>query len=297
MGGGPGYAAHVSRDLAEDLVGFVQKARASGWRGDDIEKILATATELKSYLDEVGAEWEVYYRIMSETVGTDEWKQLQLMVDSSNKQAARFHLITTLSAADKGYRSLDSFVSWFVAGVGASLGLIVANLDKISPYIQFGALKWALGLVVVALVLVGIAKFFGSIVCASAGGMERALSEIDAWRERGWDFPSDRALDHAREQGTPRWFRYYPKFLRTTDPSQITRQTYARLAVAGISSLIATVLVTAALVIITAGLTLGAAKSTATPSASKPPSTLPRARSGLPAEPGRTSQPAAPRTR
>ena len=55
--------------------------------------------------------------------------------------AARGALLATAEAASAAH---SSFVGWLLAVSGASFALLVANLDKIVPYIYLRSFKWAL---------------------------------------------------------------------------------------------------------------------------------------------------------
>ncbi|MFX1722776.1 hypothetical protein [Stenotrophomonas sp. AS1] len=74
-----------------------------------------------------------------------------------------------VAAADQGFRSLDVFVTWFTAGTAAALGLAAANLPKLQGLISMSAIKSATPWLGVALLLVLISKFFGSLICTMAG--------------------------------------------------------------------------------------------------------------------------------
>jgi len=79
-----------------------------------------------------------------------------------------------IAAADKGFRSLDVFVTWFTAGTAAALGLAAANLERLTGLISMAAIKSAMPWLAAALLLVLASKFFGSLICTMAGAADEA---------------------------------------------------------------------------------------------------------------------------
>lgn len=161
--------------------------------------------------------------------------------DKEVRQAANLIRLASFAAADQGFRSLDTFASWFVGGTAAAVGLMIANSEKVEPFVTSLDLQWALIKVVVALGLVGVAKFFGSLVCTMARGTERVLEVVDLWEKRGWPIPSSEALQAARDAALPIPFRWIPKKLarRSDDPLVQARQIMRFLMIAGLSTLTA----------------------------------------------------------
>lgn len=170
--------------------------------------------------------------------------------DTETRQAANLIRLASFAAADQGFRSLDTFASWFVGGTAAAVGLMIANFEKIEPFVNSLDLQRALVMVVAALGLVGIAKFFGSLVCTLARGTERVLAVLDQWEKRGWPIPSAEALQAAREATLPAPFKWIPKKFRqrSDDPLVQARQIMRFLFIAGISTLTAVVFVILVLV-------------------------------------------------
>jgi hypothetical protein len=65
----------------------------------------------------------------------------------------------TLSiAAQKMSAALDSFSSWLVAGFGATLALLIANLDTVSSFIIGGTIKCSAVLFLVSACFACVAK-------------------------------------------------------------------------------------------------------------------------------------------
>ncbi len=87
------------------------------------------------------------------------------------------------AGADKGYRSLDVFVSWFVAGSAAALGLAAANLEKLQWAVSAAGIKDGLPLFGCILILVLASKFFGSLICTMAGAMEASVGVMKQFDE------------------------------------------------------------------------------------------------------------------
>lgn len=166
------------------------------------------------------------------------------------KQAATLTRMASFAAADQGFRSLDTFASWFVGGTAAAVGLMIANFEKIEPFVGNLDLQWALVKVVIALGLVGAAKFFGSLVCTMARGAERVLEVVDQWEKRGWPIPSEKALQAAGEAALPAPLSWVPKkfMKRSYEPLAQARQIMRFLMFAGLSTLTAVGLVIAVLV-------------------------------------------------
>lgn len=158
--------------------------------------------------------------------------------------------LVSFAAADQGFRSLDTFATWFVGGTAAAVGLMIANFDKIRPIAGNVDLQWTLVMVIIALGLIGVAKFFGSLVCTMARGAERALEVFDAWQKRGMPVPSVEAFEAAREAALPAPFRWIPKRFRhkSYGATVQARQAMAFLMIAGFSTLTAVVLVIVVLV-------------------------------------------------
>ncbi|WP_295381746.1 hypothetical protein ACN9MD_05830 [Stenotrophomonas maltophilia] len=87
------------------------------------------------------------------------------------------------AGADKGFRSLDVFVTWFVAGTAAAIGLAAANFEKLDWVVTPAHLKAELPYIGTILVLVLISKFLGSLICTMAGAMDATLSVMRRYDE------------------------------------------------------------------------------------------------------------------
>src|SRR5688572_2899082 len=99
------------------------------------------------------------------------------------QQAAGLYVLESIVAgADKGFRSLDTFVGWFIGGTGALFGLLIANVDKVSEFISPNELGAIVPKVVCAFGLILFAKFLGSLICTRAGALEKASVIRDAWK-------------------------------------------------------------------------------------------------------------------
>ncbi|WP_312328454.1 hypothetical protein [Stenotrophomonas sp.] len=108
-----------------------------------------------------------------------------------------------MAAADKGFRSLDVFVTWFTAGTAAALGLAAANLDRLAGLISMAAIKSAMPWLAVAWILVLAAKFLGSLICTMAGAANEARRIRREATSAEEDLPSRRAFLAAAERAKP----------------------------------------------------------------------------------------------
>jgi len=111
--------------------------------------------------------------------------------------------VVVAGGADRGFRSLDVFLSWFVAGTAAALGLIAANLDRLQGLVTLSSIKSALPILGAALLLVLIAKFLGSLICTLAGALEATFSGFKAIAEVGMSDVSPEAFAAALERAKP----------------------------------------------------------------------------------------------
>lgn len=108
-----------------------------------------------------------------------------------------------VAAADKGFRSLDVFVTWFTAGTAAAVGLFAANLPNLGGLIALPAIKSAMPWLGAALVLVLISKFFGSLICTMAGVADEVRRIRREVTSTGEAMPSADAFFAAAERATP----------------------------------------------------------------------------------------------
>lgn len=167
--------------------------------------------------------------------------------EEDQRNAAVLNRMATFAAAHQGFRSLDTFASWVVAGTAAALALMVANFDKVEPLLLGMNLQASAIKLVVALGLIGVAKFFGSLITTMAQGAERVQEVAERWKG---DFPSDEALAAATHAALPAPFRWLSKkFLRRShDPIRQARQIMWFLMIAGLSTLTAVGFVVAVLI-------------------------------------------------
>lgn len=138
-----------------------------------------------------------------------------------------------VAAADKGFRSLDLFVTWFTAGTAAALGLAAANLPKLEGLISMAAVKAAIPWLGGALLLVLLSKFFGSIICTMAGAAEEGRRLQREALAQGELLPSRDAFLAAARRATP-W-----PLLPFTKPGPLGRVVMRRLMWSGLSALLA----------------------------------------------------------
>jgi hypothetical protein len=61
----------------------------------------------------------------------------------------------------------SSFSSWMVAGFGAAIGLLIANVEKVAPYISPSAIGSSTKLFLVAVILNVIQRYLGAIIAGS----------------------------------------------------------------------------------------------------------------------------------
>lgn len=151
------------------------------------------------------------------------------------RRASVFVLKSMALAADKGYRSLDTFASWFIGGTGALFGLLIANLDKLTPFVTAHEFADIVPKVVWAFGLVLTAKFFGSLICARAGSLEPAVHAPE-------QVPQQAELEAAYRAALP-WPMRFIFALLPPEPGRMARCTVWWLMIAGLSSIAAAVLV------------------------------------------------------
>jgi len=135
--------------------------------------------------------------------------QIQLQAQLRDNAIADQHVGEIfIAAADKGFRSLDVFVTWFTAGTAAALGLAAANLERLEGLISLVTIKSAMPWLAGALMLVLFSKFLGSMVCTMSGAADesrRIRREAAAAKE---PLPSPTSFQAAVERATP-WPLFY----------------------------------------------------------------------------------------
>lgn len=111
--------------------------------------------------------------------------------------------IILAAGADKGFRSLDVFVTWFVAGTAAALGLATANIDRLQGLVDLAAIKAGLPTLGTVLILVLLSKFFGSVICTMAGSMDAAFRVLEQFKSLDIPPPSGGEFDAALWRAWP----------------------------------------------------------------------------------------------
>lgn len=114
-----------------------------------------------------------------------------------------------VAAADRGFRSLDVFVTWFTAGTAAAVGLAAANLPNLGGLISLPAIKSAVPWLGAALVMVLISKFFGSLICTMAGAADEIRRIRREVANAGEVMPSPEAFFAAAEKAKPWPIRHF----------------------------------------------------------------------------------------
>ena len=76
---------------------------------------------------------------MSENQALFEWSRLNKDIHEDLAASKTYEaLLTTFPA------NLEGYLSWFTAGVGATIALLLSNVDKIVPYLGREAYTWAI---------------------------------------------------------------------------------------------------------------------------------------------------------
>lgn len=125
-------------------------------------------------------------------------------MDTSTKARYADTVVMALlaSGADRGFRSIDVFVTWFVTGTAAALGLAAANLDRLQGLITLTGIRAALPLLLAVLGLVLLAKFLGGLICTYAGAVESSMTTLDRLVKLD-QLPDPQAFDEALRRATP----------------------------------------------------------------------------------------------
>jgi hypothetical protein len=103
------------------------------------------------------------------------------------EQQAAQHALLASSAAISS--ALSTFVGWLLAVSGASLALILSNLEKIAPHVEVRSFKWALVWFGCSLLLGLMSRWLGTAVAgavaATSAMQERAerLGPIDGFNQ------------------------------------------------------------------------------------------------------------------
>jgi len=166
-------------------------------------------------------------------------RQSEQMVLVDDPQVADRHVGEIfVAAADKGFRSLDVFVSWFIAGTAAALGLAAANLPRLDGLISMTAIKTALPWLGAALLLVLISKFFGSLICTMAGAADEARRIRREAASAKDALPSPGAFFAAVERAKPWPMRYL-----TGSTAPLGRKVLRNLMCSGLTAIFAAIFV------------------------------------------------------
>lgn len=72
------------------------------------------------------------------------------------------------SGAGKAASTIDSFVSWLLAGAGGALALLIGNLADLTPHIPAATLNRAASLFLVAAFLTVVEKYLASVILGAA---------------------------------------------------------------------------------------------------------------------------------
>lgn len=72
-----------------------------------------------------------------------------------------------LSISESASSALSSFVGWLLTVSGASFALLVANVDKIVPFIHLRSFKWALTWFAISMLLGLLSRWLGSMVAGA----------------------------------------------------------------------------------------------------------------------------------
>jgi hypothetical protein len=162
--------------------------------------------------------------------------------DEDTRRAEALASSMIIRAADRGYRSMDQFVTWFVGGTGALVGLILAGGNLMAPMLPSGTLRGVLWRVAVSFLLALLAKFFGSLVCARAGGAEAAALQMKEWKESGADPVFREDFESAFLRCQPSWLRWYQKN-RVRTPTALAARTVTYGVIAGTCAIVSCAIV------------------------------------------------------
>ena len=238
--GGPGVSLLVCRDHLDEAALELRRIRASlsgdaSKEGPALSEVIDKLVDARQCLVELREERLIYGAL------DEEPEQLPYeSFQAETKDAESLWMRMMVAGADKGFRSLDTFVGWFVAGTGAVMGLLLANLDKLTPYLQHVDLGSVIRRVVIAFGLVVVAKFLGSLICTAAGAASEAESILEARLKRGAPTPSVAAIFSAKKSGTPRVLQFLGRIIGgDDDPATLSRRITSALAAAGFLSLLA----------------------------------------------------------
>jgi len=87
----------------------------------------------------------------------------------SEKAAAQQSL---LAATKRVGESLPAFTTWLLAGTGAAFSLVVANIEKVSKFIEITHIRFGLVIFLISLGIAIIATYLSTIVKAAQGAQE-----------------------------------------------------------------------------------------------------------------------------
>jgi hypothetical protein len=77
-----------------------------------------------------------------------------------------------------GSPNIDRFSEWTLAGTGAVLGVIIANLESTTAHISLCSLRWAVAFLVASAVFAGLQKIFATGVRSGAEAYQKAMPKI-----------------------------------------------------------------------------------------------------------------------
>lgn len=266
--GGPGVPLLVCRDHLEEAVAELRKIRSaldepSGEQGaslvDVIDKLVDARqclVELReehrdiiNYADEIEREHHKLEEAVKSGAFAKAPESRPLVdvddVERANTADAEFlWMQLSLAGADRGFRSLESFVGWFVGGAAAVIGLLIANLDQLLPFVSEVDIGAMLRKIAVAFGLVVVAKFLGSLISTAAGSAEQAHTILRERLARGEAMPPLVALIAAKKKGTPRVVQALGRWIGgDNEPSILSRRIAGCLGIAGLASIAASCII------------------------------------------------------
>lgn len=87
-----------------------------------------------------------------------------------NARTAAQH--TLLAATRRVSDGLPTFSSWLLAGLGAAFSLVVANIEKVSTFIEITHIRFGLIVFLLSLVVAVVATYLSTIVKVALGAHE-----------------------------------------------------------------------------------------------------------------------------
>ncbi|MDC8012930.1 hypothetical protein [Tahibacter soli] len=117
-------------------------------------------------------------------------EQYKRKVDASDRVVNRMLVPMTTSLS----RAALDFAGWLVAGAGAAIGVIVANIDKLEKYVLVSGIKTSAYIYLGALALHGIQRYLSMFTTVVAAlDVDKALAESEV---EGDGSPSDLSMSY-----------------------------------------------------------------------------------------------------